>query len=120
MSNTVDYDGGFVYDATTDKWYTDLEQAIYDIEYEGESKAEDHELQTSLAAKVPVPDLWDHITWSIDEEMHERWDPSEHLTAELAAAVAKVQKMLEDEAPTAHYPTGKRIRIYFDDVEGQL
>ena len=77
-------------------------------------------MQTSLAGKVPVPDLWDHITWSMDEEMHESWNPSEHLTAELTAAVAKVQKMLEDEAPTAHYPTGKRIRIYVDDVEGQL
>ena len=57
------------------------------------------------------PNLWDHIAWTMNEETHESWDPYENLSAELLVAVAKVQAMLEAEAPTAYYPTGNRIRI---------
>ena len=114
MGDRVQYTGGHVYDATSDKWYTDLEQAIDDIEYDGESKAADHVLETSEEGKCPVPDLWEHIVWAMNQDTHEGFDPSEHLSAELAAAVADVQTMLEGEAPTAHFSTGKRILIPSD------
>lgn len=106
----VDYEEGMVYDGTSDRWYSDLDNAIEDIELDGERVA-DHVLQTSEPSRIHSPNLIEHVAETWDENTaDDDFTPSEELTDECVELLKAAQAAIEQAAPRVWYPTGKRIR----------